>query len=203
MAAKGNNSSKTILITLAAIATIGLLCCGGAWVLWIGPAYQRYVEPAMELGKSMAAMAQALPTEMGAPTQFQPFQRSNQDIVLLFGVPADVELTPAKVTELQDAAWKAYAESFATSGGIPFVSSLAVGHSKGTAQNPIVGDWDDYEISLEEVSQRTGIAVPPPSEFTQFIESLEQAPGVKITIDNEPDDQPEDEPEEGSTESGR
>lgn len=179
----GSNVGKIVLIVVLVLCGVGAVCGG---VLWY------FGKSGFELAKSSAAFQQSLVAEFGPDVRFQPVTPQPQNLVLAVGFGEEEDLSPEHVRELQDEVWKLYTEAFADA-GMPFTKSVAVGRGHGAQQGGYVSDWEENQVSVEELTQRTGIAAPPPSSIEKLVPEKAK---IKVNPPDETEKLPGGEPEE-------
>jgi hypothetical protein len=153
---------KIILLVVGILAALGLLCCGGLWVV-----YGDKARAGWALVRDSSTFVERLQKEFGARSAFGVEPDDKDQVILTIGAEGD--LTPERIREVQDKAWKIYAEVFAADGGMP-VHALAVGHPTGRKGRKTRGfqagqivEWTANIVTVEELVKRTGVAAPPVS----------------------------------------
>jgi len=157
---------KIFLLVIGILAGLGILCCGGVYAFW-GEEIMSGVSVTINSGK----FAQRLQTDYGKTAVFGIETTAEKEMLLTIGVEG--ELTPERVREVQDGAWRTYGEVFGKDGFLP-IKHLAVGKplTASTGQAGAVIDWSANVVSVEELVARTGVPAPPmlkilPKEFGQ------------------------------------
>jgi hypothetical protein len=154
MAASGSwTPGKIFLVVLLALAGLGLLCCGGVWFV-----AGDKIMGGIRFGVDSNKFVEALREEFGETASFALVNNDQNQFTLAVGVPG--ELTPERVTEAQDEAWRIAADVFAENGFFP-VSHVAIGEptTSGDANSPPV-NWMQNSVTVEELVRRTGVARP-------------------------------------------
>lgn len=150
---------KIFLLIVGILFALGIVCCGGGYFL-----FKDKIRAAIDLGKESGVFVERLQKEVGPGTTFQPLGQGRKSVILLIGVTGD--LTPERVTELQDKTWKIFAESYHEHGFVP-VKELAIG-KVATGKDKTSGDISDWShnlVTVEELVKRTGVQPPPVSSI--------------------------------------
>jgi hypothetical protein len=155
-------------VVLIVVGVLAAACCGGLW--FIGQKSQQAAKQFEELTASAERLAVRVQTDWGPgatlTVEDDPSDPDSALMIVIFGVDEE-DLSPERVTELQDRAWKIYCEEFAESGG--WAGKVAVGRTVGPET---VEGWRQNIVTTEELAQRTGIAAPPLIEILQWVEDL-------------------------------
>jgi len=175
-APSGARAGKIVLIVVAVLVGLGILCCGGGFLL-VGDK----VTAMWQFGKASTELATGLQKEFGQGTSMN-FIQDEEGMVFVVGIPGGAK--PEEVPALQDRAWKVYCEAF-QDGGLPIVG-LAVGTGTKAGGN-LVRRWRKNIVSVEEIAARTGVAAPGPSKLFEGLDQNE----LKVQTPGE-DDDPED-----------
>jgi hypothetical protein len=148
---------KIFLLVIGILAGLGILCCGAGY-FFLGDK----IRSITSIAKDSVAFGENLQKEFGPTAMFQLLPNGKAKFILAIGVEGD--LTPERVAQVQNAAWKVFAESYRENGFVP-VTQVAVGRpEKGVkAGRGEVSDWAANLISVEELVKRTGVAAPPVS----------------------------------------
>ena len=181
---------KIFLLIVGIIAGLGVLCCGVGWLLWGDK-----ITAGIAFGKNAAAYVERLQKDYGTTAIFGIEKNDRAEMVLTIGVEGD--LTPERVTEIQDGAWKALGEVFGADGFLP-VRQLAVGHpmkQEGGGKAGAVIEWGKNVVDVEELVKRTGVAAPKnvgflPEEFDGRGMNFK----VKVGTDGKGEEEPSGEP---------
>jgi hypothetical protein len=146
---------KIFLLVIGILAGLGLICCGAGY-FFLGDKFRA----AIPLLTDSIQFGERLQKEFGPTATCQFLQNGNAKMILLVGVEGD--LTPERVAQVQDGAWRVFAESYREHGFVP-VTQLAVGRpEKGArAGHGQVGEWTHNVVDVAELVKRTGIAAPP------------------------------------------
>jgi hypothetical protein len=150
---------KIFLLVIAILAGLGLLCCGGVYAFWGDE-----IMSGVYFGTNSGKFVQRLQADYGQTAVFGVEPDAQHEFVLTIGVEGD--LTPERVREVQDGAWKIVGEVFGKDGFLP-VKRLAVGKplTSSMGQQGAVVDWADNIVSVEELTARTGVPAPPRVKF--------------------------------------
>ena len=150
---------KIFLLIVGILAGLGILCCGGIWFV-----AGDKIMSGIHFGTDSAAFVQRLQKDFGPTAHFSIDKNDKMELILTIGVEGD--LTPERVVEVQDTAWKAVGDTFGQHGFMP-VKFLAVGHpvAGGGGQSGGVRDWAGNTVSIEELVARTGVPAPPNVKF--------------------------------------
>jgi hypothetical protein len=175
---------KIFLLVVGILLGLGILCCGGGYLL-----FGEKIKSVIEFGTDTAAFVGRLRTEFGDTASFDLVKNDKNDMVLAIGVPG--ELTPEKVPESQDKAWRAFADSFGKHGFVPVrwvaIGRPIVGSGSGKQRGTGVVDWSANMVSTDELVRRTGVPAPPLAKFLP--EDLdERMHGVKVDVKVEGED---------------
>ena len=149
----GWTAGRIILVSLGVLVGLGILCCGGAW-LFMGD----QIKGGIQMATGIASLQKRVQAEVDPGAVITMVNADEGGMDLVVGVPEDWELPPERVTELQDQAWRIYAESFETS--VMPIRNVGVGRNQG-------GQAVSYRanlVSVEEVAARTGVPAPPVSD---------------------------------------
>src|SRR5262245_32015118 len=158
---------KIFLLIAGILAGLTIICCGAGWLM-----FGDKIMSGIEFGKGAAAYAMRLQKDFGTGAAFNIEHNDKGEFVLAVAVTD--ELTPERVTEVKDTAWRGMAECFKDSGFLP-VKWVAVGRPSATGKHrsnaPVIG-WAANCVSVDEVVKRTGVPAPPlvkffPEEFGQ------------------------------------
>ncbi len=177
---------KIFLVVIGAIAGLGILCCGIGWLLWGDK-----VMAGISFGKNATVYVQRLQKDFGETAIFGIEKNDRAEMVLTIGV--DGELTPERVTEVQDGAWRALGEAFGTDGFLP-VRQLAVGRpvkNESGGQAGTVVEWGKNVVDVDELVKRTGVAAP---KNVAFLPEEFDGKGVKFKVKAGTDGKDEEEP---------
>lgn len=173
--APGMGAGKIVLIVIAVLVGLGILCCVGGWFMGGNIAY-KLTKPNIVMHQRMTAKYGADATAMALPDQ------GGKDFVIVATV--NLDLTPEKVTEVQDEAWRAYVDAF-SDGGVG-VRRIAVARS-GSA----TPDWKSNTVDAEEVAARTGRPAPPDAEW---LDTFRKSGKGKLEVEVKTDAPAEDGP---------
>lgn len=165
---------KIFLLVLGILAGLAILCCGAGYLL-VGDK----VIAGIRFGADSAAFVQHLQKDYGNTAIFGIEKNDRAEMILTIGVPG--EMTPERVTEVQDGAWKAFGDVFAKNGFLP-VKHLAVGKPVAgpSKQRGAVVEWGKNVVSVEELVKRTGVAAPPLVKFLPA--DFDGGGGVKFDV---------------------
>jgi hypothetical protein len=165
---------KIFLLVLGILAGLAIICCGAAYLL-IGDK----VMAGFAFTRDSAAYILRLQKDYGETALFDMVKNDRAEFVVTIGVEG--ELTPERVAEVQDGAWKALGEIFGANGFLP-VKHLAVGRpvAGGGKKGGSVVDWGQNVVSVEELVRRTGVPAPPLVKFLP--EDMENG-RVKVKVD--------------------
>ena len=174
---------KIFLLVLGILAGLGILCCGAGYLL-LGDK----IKAGIAFGTDSAAFVQKLQKDYGKTAVFGIEKNDRAEFILTIG--AEGELTPERVTQVQDGAWKTFGEIFGKDGFLP-VRHLAVGRpvpGGPSRQRGAVIDWGKNVVSVEELVKRTGVAAPP---LVKFLPAEINAEGgnVEVKVTTEEKDQ--------------
>ena len=148
-----------LLIVLLSAATIGV-CCGGAWLL-VPEAAHDMARFGAGFGTFYGAVHEELST--GAHAELVD---EDGEWVLRVGVAPGDELTPERVAEVQDLAWRIYVRSWER-GGVP-LARIAVGRAESDENITVaIRGWQEHVVEVDEVVRRTGIPRPPTARFLE------------------------------------
>jgi len=147
---------KVVLLVVGILVALTVLCCGGVFLLWGKP-----IVGTIRFGLDMKTLVDRLHADFGPSTRFG-IKDVDQELVVLIGVDGD--LSPARVREVQDKAWKDVSETFQEHGFLP-VKRLAVGRAPSGSGRHQITDWDANAVTVEELVKRTGAAAPKKAEF--------------------------------------
>lgn len=148
---RGHSPVRTVLwivLALAGLCTLGCLglvvsCRDGIGFAW-----------------SFGETVSGLQTEFGPGTQIA-FEEDEAGAVFAVGIPG---FDPGRAAECQDAVWRIYTNSFAA--GAPPIRRIAVGTCATKAVGGRTVHWKpEHEVSVADLAERTGIAVPPEIPF--------------------------------------
>ncbi len=171
---------KIVLLVVGILAGLGVLCCGVGYV-FLGDK----IKAGFAIGKDTAQFILKLQKEFGPKTVFQPVTSGPAKFILAIGV--DEDLTPERVTDIQDHSWRIFAETYAEH-GFAQVTNLAVGRpAKGRSGRGAVDGWQDHMVSVEELVKRTGVAAPKISNIAKVDDA-----DVTVTVGGEPAEKPAD-----------
>jgi len=122
------------------------------------------IKAVVNMGKSTHEFEQRLQKQFGDSTAFQLVPNGERNFIVAIGV--DGELTPQRVTEVQDGAWKTFADCFAKDGFVP-VTRFAIGRPEhvGEGHHGGVSDWAANMVEADALAKRTGIPAPPIVKF--------------------------------------
>lgn len=149
---------KIFLLVVGILGGLALICCGIGWLL-IGDK----IVAGMHFASDTADFAQRLQKDVGANTTFDIVADDPADMALAIGVTG--ELTPERITEVQDLAWKALGAAYGDHGFFP-VKRLGVGAGKaGKKGKGSVSGWSAHTIAVDDIVKRTGVAAPPLVKF--------------------------------------
>jgi len=189
---------KLFLLVIAVLAGLGILCCGGVYVFW-GDEIVSGVRVTLNSGK----FAQRLQAVYGKTAVFGIEQTAQHQMLLTIGVEGN--LTPERVRQVQDGAWKTFGEVFGKDGFLP-IKQLAVGKpmTASMGQPGAVVDWSANMVSVEELVRRTGVPAPPMAKFLPK-DLGDGVVKVTVTTTAEPTDQKTDEKKdkEGDGDGGK
>lgn len=177
---------KIFLLILGIVAGLGVLCCGAGWLLWGDK-----IKAGVSFGQNATVYVQRLQKDYGEKAIFGIEKNDRQEMVLTIGVEG--ELTPERVTEVQDGAWKALGDVFGTDGFLP-VRQLAVGRPlehEGGGKSGAVVEWGKNVVDVETLVQRTGVPAP---KNVGFLPEEFDGKRVKIKVSVGADGKPEEEP---------
>jgi hypothetical protein len=167
---------KIFLLIAGILAGLTIICCGAGWLM-----FGDKIMAGIEFGKGAAAYAVRLQKDFGNGAAFNIEHNDQGEMVLAIAVTD--ELTPQRVTEVQDTAWRSMAECFKDSGFLP-VKQVAVGRpsaaGKQRSNAPVIG-WAANCVTVEEIVKRTGVPAPPLVKFLPE-EFAEGTPGVKVKV---------------------
>jgi hypothetical protein len=186
---------KIFLLILGILAGLGLLCCGAGWLL-MGDK----IKAGFAFATDVKEFEKSVRTEFGPTAAFDLRDGGNAQFTLLIGV--DGELTPQRVTEVQDRAWKLFGEHFAKNGFF-HVEEVGVGHptSGKKRQGKGVKDWRGNVVATSELIKRTGVAEPPIPNFLPDDVKM-QISGHSEDEDEAADDEAPDDKEKPSDGAG-
>lgn len=145
---------KIFLLIVGILAGLAVLCCGGIWLV-----AGDKIMAGVSFGRNAAAYVQRLQKDYGSTAIFGIEKNDRAQMVLTIGVEG--ELTPERVAEVQDAAWKALGEIFGKDGFLP-VAELGVGHPmkpEGGEAGSVV-EWGKNVVTVEDLVKRTGVPAP-------------------------------------------
>lgn len=150
---------KIFLLIAGILAGLAVICCGAGWLL-----FGDKIMSGVAFGQNTAKYAQRLQTDFGADAVFELKQGDKAEWILAVAVKD--ELTPERVTEVQDGAWRALSECYGQDGFFP-ITSVAVGRP-GPGSKPghgVVIDYSANSVPVDELVKRTGVAAPPLVSF--------------------------------------
>src|SRR5689334_13032564 len=125
---------KIFLLVIGVLAGLGILCCGAGY-FFFGDA----IKGAFSIGKDSIVFVERLQKDYGPNTVFQPIPSGNGKLIVAIGVEGD--LTPERVTQIQDGAWKIFAEAYKEH-GFAQVTNFGIGRpGKGRSGRGSVEDW--------------------------------------------------------------
>jgi hypothetical protein len=181
---------KIFLLIAGILGGLGLICCGGIYFL-AGDKIMGMVS----LGTNSVECSKRLTAEFGAGTTFELIP-DGREFIPAVGVPG--ELTPERVTKVQDGAWKIVAEVFAKDGFVP-ASQFAVGNSgsPGKAGTGRVSNWTKNMVPIDELVARTGVPRPP---LANFLPEELSGGKVEVKVTTTPDAEDEGDKEDGGGE---
>ena len=170
---------KIFLLVLGILAGLGILCCGAGYLL-LGDK----IKAGIAFGTDSAAFVQKLQKDYGKTAVFGIEKNDRAEFILTIG--AEGELTPERVAEVQDGAWKTFGEIFGKDGFLP-IRYLAVGRPVGGPgkQRGAVIDWGKNVVSVEEMVKRTGVAAPP---LVKFLPAEMDGNGMKFEVKSSDDE---------------
>ena len=151
---------KIFLLIAGILAGLTIICCGGVWLM-----FGDKIMSGIQFGKGAAAYAVRLQKDFGNGASFNIEHNDQGELVLAVAVTD--ELTPQRVTEVQDGGWRAMTECFKDSGFLP-VKYVAVGRPSGVGKhrnNAAVIGWAANCVTVDEVVKRTGVPAPPMVKF--------------------------------------
>ncbi len=194
---------KVILVVFLVLVVLGVLCCGGGYLL-VGDK----IRAVMHATADFAAFRTDCATALGPGAAVSVGKDDRRRVGLLVGVPGD--LTADRVRELQDKTWKVYADAFRQRGSAVPVAFVAVGKpvaGESPGHEDVV-EWGKNLIAVEELVQRTGVAAPPRN--AEITRAFGEKTRVEITDGNisvttgtqageaKPEEKPPEKPEEKS-----
>jgi hypothetical protein len=169
---------KIFLLVAGILVGLTLLCCGGIYLV-AGDA----IKGTMALARNSVVCTERLTKEFGDGTTFELVPDGSLFIPAV-GVPG--ELTPERVVQVQDAAWRIIADVHAKDGFVP-AFQLAVGKAEVGARGPgRVSGWAANVVSIDDLILRTGVARPP---LLQFLPKQLSATGVDARTETRPADE--------------
>lgn len=154
MAASGSwTPAKIFLVVIVVLAGLGIVCCGVGWLL-VGDK----VVAGIKFGVDSGEFVQELRKEFGQKAGFGLVGDDHNAFTLTIAVEG--ELTPEKVVESQDKAWKIVSDVFSENGFFP-IAHVAIGEPGATpGENPPPVNWAQNMVSVQDLVKRTGIARP-------------------------------------------
>jgi hypothetical protein len=167
---------KIFLLIAGILAGLTIICCGAGWLM-----FGDKIMAGIEFGKGAAAYAMRLQKDFGNGAAFNIEHNDQGEMVLAIAVTD--ELTPERVTEVQDTAWRGMSDCFKESGFLP-VRYVAVGHPSATGKHrsnaPVIG-WAANCVTVDEIVKRTGVPAPPMVKFLPE-EFAEAHSGVDVKV---------------------
>jgi hypothetical protein len=151
--------TKIFLLVIGILAGLGILCCGGGWLMWGDK-----IMSGIHFGTNSGEFVRRLQADYGKTAVFGIEKNDKVEFILTIGVEG--ELTPERVRTVQDGAWKTFGDVYGKDGFFP-VKHLAVGRpmKNSAGQGGAVVDWSANMVSTEELAKRTGVAAPPMVKF--------------------------------------
>ena len=166
---------KIFLLVAGILAGLALLCCGGIYLVAGGA-----IKGTIALAKNSITCSERLTKEFGEGTTFELVPDGSQFIPAV-GVTG--ELTPERVAEVQDGAWKIIADVFAKDGFVP-ATQLGVGNAEATGSGTgRVSGWIKNVVPIDELIRRTGVARPP---LAEFLPKRMRTAGVDVRVETKP-----------------
>ncbi len=150
---------KIFLLIAGILGGLALICCGGFWLM-----FGDKVMSGISFGKNTARFQQKLLSDFGADSAFEFKQNDKAEFILAVAVKD--ELTPERVTKLQDDVWRAVGDCFGQDGFFP-IKHVAIGHP-GPGSKPghgVVIDYSANSVSVDELVKRTNVPAPPLVKF--------------------------------------
>jgi hypothetical protein len=181
----GWSAGKIILMIAGILIGLVVLCCVAGYFV-----AGDQIKAGMKFGMDMAAFQKKIETDLGEGAVAVP-----QNDMLMIGLKENP--SPERVVEVQDLAWKSFANHFRENGFIP-VNTVAVGTVVKSGGNARVKNWEKNIVTVDELIQRTGVPAPPLVKFLppEFAEK-----NVKINVEVNSDD--EDDSEDGTEQDGK
>jgi hypothetical protein len=185
---------KIFLLVVGILAGLGIVCCGGLWLV-----AGDKIKAGITFGTDSAAFVQKLQKDYGKTAVFGIEKNDHAEFILTIG--AEGELTPERVTQIQDGAWKTFGEVFGKDGFLP-VKHLAVGKPVGGAgkQRGAVIDWGRNVVSVEDLVKRTGVPAPP---LVKFLPANIDANGTTIEVKATTEEGEKDQEDSGGGAGGK
>lgn len=182
---------KIFLLILGILAGLGILCCGGIWLV-----AGDKIMAGISFGRNAAAYVERLQKDFGETAIFGLEKNDRTEMVLTIGVEG--ELTPERVALVQDTAWKALGEVFGADGFLP-VRQLAVGRpmkQEGGGKSGAVIEWGRNVVDVEELVRRTGVPAPKNTAFLpEEFDGKQVKIQVKVGKESGPEEEPSGEPD--------
>ena len=150
---------KIFLLIAGILGGLALICCGGFWLM-----FGDKVMAGIAFGKNTARFTQKLQSDFGTDSVFEFKQNDKAEWILAIAVKD--ELTPERVTKLQDSAWRAVGECYGQDGFFP-VKHVAIGRP-GPGSKPghgVVVDYSANSVDVDELVKRTNVPAPPLVKF--------------------------------------
>ena len=168
---------KIFLLVAGILAGLAVICCGAGWLI-MGDK----IMGGVAFGQNTAKYAQRLQTDFGSESVFELKQNGNEWVL---AIAVKDELTPERVTEVQDGAWRALSECYGTDGFFP-LTAVAVGNP-GPGSKPghgVVVNYAENSVPIDELVKRTGVNAPPLVNFLPS-EAFAGNSNVKVTVKGE------------------
>jgi hypothetical protein len=166
---------KIFLLVVGILGGLALLCCGGVWIL-----FGDKILAGIAFGKDSTAFIERLEKDLGTGATFGIEQNDKAEMVLTVAVKGD--LTPERVTEVQDTAWRALSDCFGKNGFFP-VKEVGIGRTGASTKRGrgVVLDWSRNCVTVEELVKRTGVPAPPLVKFLPE-EFAGNGTGVRVQV---------------------
>jgi hypothetical protein len=152
---------KIFLLVIGILAGLGVLCCGIGYLVFGDKIVAIY-----KITQDSIAFRDRLRKDFGKGAAFGFEKNDHGEMIVTIG--AEGELTPERVREVQDGAWKAIGDTYGKDGFLP-VKHLAVGkpvpRSGDDEEMASVVDWGKNVVSVDELVKRTGVPAPPVAKF--------------------------------------